>query len=148
MNRTRSGVIAVVLLAFVPALASGKAQITVTAAPETPRVGDVVSVTVRALVEPDRTDECRKMDLNAVAPGFTTIDALRRLDAYPRTRPVLRRVFRLRSLRPVGVGAWTARIAFPVKGPWRLVVPNFCGAQGYVLPAGVTTLVVAVAARE
>jgi hypothetical protein len=144
MSAIRVSLATALTAALLAGTAQSKVLTTVRSTPRSSMVGDVVTLTVSI----GDAQGCNHMKLDAVAPGFSINNALRRLDRGQGVHPSPRRIFRVKSLRRTSRGTWSGHVRFPVAGMWRFVVPNFCGVQGYVIPAGVTSVGVDVARRE
>jgi hypothetical protein len=136
MKALVAAVVAALVLAA-PALA--KFRITVGASDTTPARGQPVTLVVRSE---------RALDYNlrliAVAPGqsvFKVVATITGDTSHPDPN-VRRHGFEIRLTR-AAANRWRGVARFPLKGSWRVVVPN--GAPvGVVLPAGVARLVLAV----
>jgi len=129
-------------LAVLAPLAFGKGvELSLRADDSGPQVRQQVTITLQARLDPEITQACDQMRVVVVAPGMSVRRALRSLEGGKQSRRIGHwDAFRLESLRPNGELRWVGRLRPNTTGRWTLVVPNWCGAGGYVLPAGVKRL--------
>lgn len=129
-------------LAILTPLAFGKGvDLSLRANDRSPSVGQQVTITLKARLDPEITQACDQMRVVVVAPGVSARRALRSLEGGKESRRIGHwDAFRLESLRPNGELRWVGRLRPNEAGRWTLVVPNWCGAGGYVLPEGVKRL--------
>jgi hypothetical protein len=129
-------------LAILAPLAFGKGvDLSLRADDRSPNVGQQVTINLKAQLDPEITQACDQMRVVVVAPGVSVRRALRSLEGGKQSRRIGHwDAFRLESLRPIGELRWGGRLRPNKAGRWTLVVPNWCGAGGYVLPEGVTRL--------
>jgi len=135
-------------LALLAPLALGKGvDLSLRADDRTPDIGQQITIDLRARLDPQITQPCDRMRVVVVAPGVSVRAALRSLEGGKQSRRIGQwGAFRLESLRPNGELRWVGRLRPNATGRWTLVVPNWCGAGGYVLPEGVKRLYVNVTA--
>jgi hypothetical protein len=139
-------VVALACAAVLTPSAAGKGlDLTLSASDERPAAGRPVTITLRGEADPGiMSGPCRRMRVIVVAPGVGVRRALRSLEGGRASRRIGEwDAFRLASLRSVGRLHWRGTLRPNRPGRWRLVVPNWCAA-GYVLPAGVARLHLAV----
>ena len=129
-------------LAVLAPLAFGKGvDLSLRADDKSPSVRQQVTITLQARLDPEITQACDQMRVVVVAPGVSVRRALRSLEGGTQSRRIGHwGAFRLESLRPNGKLRWVGRLRPNKAGLWTLVVPNWCGAGGYVLPEGVKRL--------
>jgi len=134
-------------LAVLAPLALGKGvDLSLRADDRSPNVGQQVTIDLKAQLDPEITQACDQMRVVVVAPGVSVRKALRSLEGGKQSRRIGHwGAFRLESLRPKGELRWVGRLRPNKTGRWTLVVPNLCGAGGFVLPEGVKRLYLDVA---
>ena len=142
MKTNSFGCLVTLALLLTAPVAAGKGiTFSIRTSPDTPKVGEVVQITVHGVSEipGERTPACAGMRVLAVSPSVSVKEALRVIEGGQVSRSVRHwGAFRLASLRRVDNTTWVARLRPNMEGSWTLVIPNWCAA-GYVLPDGVLT---------
>lgn len=138
----RCSAVALGCLVILTPLAFGKGvDLSLRADDRSPSVRQQVTITLGAQLDPEITQACDQMRVVVIAPGVPVRRALRSLEGGTQSRRIGHwGAFRLESLRPNGELRWVGRLRPNKAGRWTLVVPNWCGAGGYVLPEGVKRL--------
>jgi hypothetical protein len=129
--------VATLALCLAP-VASAKFKMWLTVGDSTPRVGQSITVVLRA-----ERDLDYDLKLIAVAPGKSWYEVVGRVTGdSSRARATIPRDGFAVPVTRVAPNRWRAFVKFPRPGRWRLIIPNGAPVGVMIPPPGVRTVVV------